>query len=311
MAVAVEYSGGWVKIWRKTMQSQMYRSLTSAQRDVMMACLMLANHEEKEWEWGAQVFRCAPGQFITSLESLKENCAKDVSIKQIRGAIEKLEKWDFLANKSAKTGRLITINNWATYQDQGQTDGQTNGLTQGKHRATTEEVKEGKEGKKKKSRGTASVPNPGFSIDFVDRVWSYFAKHKKGRYGSIETQGIAIRQLFELSAGNEEVAKKALRETLTNNYQGFTWYFDKRGRGNGASANNKHEHTTTWDRFVAEVKAANAADREAEQRGDGLAYGYAGQPGEMVYGGDDQILHHGCSTGEDSGFFDEDRLAIP
>ena len=311
MAVAVEYSGGWVKLWRKTMQSQMYRSLTSAQRDVMMACLMLANHEPKEWEWGAQVFMCEPGQFITSLPSIKEQCGHDVSIQMIRTALQKLSKWGFLTDESTKTGRLVTILNWDTYQQEQQTQQQTTKQTANRQPTATEEVKEGKEGKKKKSRGTASVPNPGFSIDFVDRVWSYFAKHKKGRYGSIETQGIAIRQLFELSAGNEEVAKKALRETLTNNYQGFTWYFDKRGRGNGASANNKHEHTTTWDRFVAEVKAANAADREAEQRGDGLAYGYAGQPGEMVYGGDDQILHHGCSTGEDSGFFDEDRLAIP
>lgn len=150
--MAGEYSGGWVKLWRKLTQSQMYRSMTSAQRDVMIQCLILANHEEKEWEWGSQVFKCKPGQFITSLESLRESCAQDVSIQMIRTTIQKLEKWDFLANKSTKTGRLITVKNWELYQQEQQTQQQTQQQTANKQPTTTEEEEEGKEDNKKRER---------------------------------------------------------------------------------------------------------------------------------------------------------------
>ena len=42
---------------------------------------------------------------------------KGVSIKNVRTALEKFEKYGFLTNQSAKTGRLITVVNWAFYQD--------------------------------------------------------------------------------------------------------------------------------------------------------------------------------------------------
>jgi hypothetical protein len=50
------------------------------------------------------------------LNSLKQKCAPDVSIQNIRTAIKKLETWGFLTNKSTKGGRVITICNWDIYQ---------------------------------------------------------------------------------------------------------------------------------------------------------------------------------------------------
>lgn len=108
---------GWIKLHRKLLKSAMYKSLNSKQRDVMIQCLLLANHDENAWEWGTKMFTCKRGQFITSLESLKDLCAKDVKIQSVRTALLKLEKWSFLTNKSTKTGRLITILNWHIYQD--------------------------------------------------------------------------------------------------------------------------------------------------------------------------------------------------
>lgn len=107
---------GWIKLYRKIQTSEMYRNLTSKQRDVMIQCLILANHNQKSWEWGAEIFECKPGQFITSLENLREKCAKDVKVQSVRTALLKLEKWHFLTNESTKTGRLITICKWDIYQ---------------------------------------------------------------------------------------------------------------------------------------------------------------------------------------------------
>ncbi|MFW6409559.1 MAG: hypothetical protein ACOCZR_00835, partial [Halanaerobiales bacterium] len=108
---------GWIKLYRKLQDSDMYRELNSKQRDVMINCLLLANHKGKKWEWKGEIFKCRPGQFITSLPSLKRVCAKDVSVQNIRTALKKLIKWNFLEQETTKTGRLITIINWQKYQE--------------------------------------------------------------------------------------------------------------------------------------------------------------------------------------------------
>lgn len=107
---------GWIKLHRKVMKSSMYRQLNSKQRDVMFAVLLLANHESNTWEFRGEVYSVKPGQFITSLDSLKENCASDVSTQNIRTALLKLEKHGFLTNESTKKNRLITVVNWGLYQ---------------------------------------------------------------------------------------------------------------------------------------------------------------------------------------------------
>ena len=109
---------GYVKTWRKVLSSTMYKGLTASQRDVFWICLLLANHKHKEWEWKGDIFECDPGQFITSLANIEELCAKDTSTRNIRTALNKLEKWQFLTSESTKTGRLITILNWGSYQMQ-------------------------------------------------------------------------------------------------------------------------------------------------------------------------------------------------
>lgn len=107
---------GWIKLHRKILKSPVYRLLNSKQRDVMMTILLLANHESNTWEFRGEVYEVEPGQFITSLDSLKENCASDVTTQNIRTALLKLEKHGFLTNESTKKNRLITVVNWGFYQ---------------------------------------------------------------------------------------------------------------------------------------------------------------------------------------------------
>lgn len=133
-------SQGWIKLHRKIQTSEMYLNLNSKQRDVMMQCLLLANHDGKKWFWGKEIYECKPGQFITSLESLTKLCGKDVKTQSVRTSLLILEKWHFLTNESTKTGRLITIINWGTYQnDDADTNKDTNKeLTKSQQRANKE-----------------------------------------------------------------------------------------------------------------------------------------------------------------------------
>ena len=120
-------NNGWIKLYRKIQESDMYQYLNSKQRDVMIQILLMANHHEREWMWEGRVYKCKPGQLITSLQTLKSRCAKDVSIQNIRTSLSVLEKFGFLTNKSTNTGRIITLINWDAYQsDEFETNKETN-----------------------------------------------------------------------------------------------------------------------------------------------------------------------------------------
>ena len=107
---------GYIKVWRKIQHSDMYKQLNSKQRDVLMQCLLLANHKKRQWNWGEKLFICEPGQFITSLSNLVKCCGRGTKVQSVRTSLLVLQKWQFLTCKSTKTGRLITICNWVTYQ---------------------------------------------------------------------------------------------------------------------------------------------------------------------------------------------------
>lgn len=95
----------------------MYSSLTSMQRDLMFACLLLANHKPKQWEWKGEVFMCNSGEFVTSTEHLRVLCSKGTTTQEVRTGLKKLKTWDFLTIKTTSTGTKISVINWDTYQN--------------------------------------------------------------------------------------------------------------------------------------------------------------------------------------------------
>jgi len=117
----------WIKLHQQIRQSGVYQDLNAVQRDVMTQCLLMANHNEAEWAWKGQIHKCKPGQFKTSLEGIRQNCAKGTTIKMIRTALKKLEKWQFLASSGSKQGRIITIINLGTHQVKFQPGGKETG----------------------------------------------------------------------------------------------------------------------------------------------------------------------------------------
>jgi hypothetical protein len=79
-------------------------------------------YESEEDVWDGQPIVLNPGSIITSLEDIKANAGKDISIQNIRSALDNFEnKYEFLTQKATKVGRLITILNWNEYQHDGKT----------------------------------------------------------------------------------------------------------------------------------------------------------------------------------------------
>jgi hypothetical protein len=107
---------GWFKLHRELFEKAIWQNSTPEQKVILITLLGMANHQGREWEWKGKQFKAEPGQFVTSIGSIVKKCGKGISQKNVRSAIEKFEKYGFLANESAKTGRRITIVNWEVYQ---------------------------------------------------------------------------------------------------------------------------------------------------------------------------------------------------
>ncbi|WAW14630.1 hypothetical protein [Peptostreptococcus equinus] len=107
---------GWIKLHRKLLENALWQDCTSEQKVIMITLLLMANHKEKKWIFGGEEYTCKPGQFVTSLKSIKKNVGEDISTMQIRRCLEKFEKYGFLTSKPTNKNRLITIANWETYQ---------------------------------------------------------------------------------------------------------------------------------------------------------------------------------------------------
>jgi len=114
---------GWVKFHREATEKPIFLNSTGAQWKVFTVLLMKANHKANQWDWNGQKFDIQPGQFVTSLDSIKEACGVGVSIRNVRTALVRFENLGFLTSQVTNRGRTITITNWDTYQhDDGETD---------------------------------------------------------------------------------------------------------------------------------------------------------------------------------------------
>ena len=107
---------GWAKLYRELLDKSIWKMSTPEQKTILITLLLMANHEDKSWEWRGEQYQCRPGEFITSLEKIVEKCGKGVTIQNVRTALKRFEKLEFLTDKSTKQGRLISIVNWGIYQ---------------------------------------------------------------------------------------------------------------------------------------------------------------------------------------------------
>lgn len=199
--------GGWIKLYRKLVDSDMYKDLNSVQRDMMINILMSVNHKENQWMYKGKLYAAKPGQMVTSLESLRLMCAKGTSIQNVRTAIDRLITWRFLTNESTKTGRLLTVINWGLYQyGSDETNKETNSdLT--KTSQLTRMIKNDKEKKIDQSSASAS-DRPLYSEEF-ETFWKVYPR-KIGKQRAYSLWNRRVNYFKpELRADTEELLKAA------------------------------------------------------------------------------------------------------
>lgn len=107
---------GWIKIHRSILDNVIWSNSSVEQKVILITLLTMANHEVNTWEYKGEKFNCKPGQFVTSLNKIARKSGKGITIQNVRTALNRFEKLEFLTNESTKTGRLLTIVNWGKYQ---------------------------------------------------------------------------------------------------------------------------------------------------------------------------------------------------
>jgi hypothetical protein len=148
---------GYFKLWRELLTKPIWLNSTPEQKTILITLLSMANFDAREWEWKGEKYKVERGQFITSASSIIENCGQGITRQNVRTALKRFEKLEFLTYESTKKGMLITIVNWGLYQgncdepNQEPNQGVTKTQPRGNQRVTTkEEIKKDKKDKNDK-----------------------------------------------------------------------------------------------------------------------------------------------------------------
>lgn len=118
--------GGWIKLSRKMLDWEWYQDGNTMRLFVHL--LLKANIEETRYQ-GVTIHR---GELVTTAGRLAEELA--LSIKQIRRGIGVLKGAGTVAIKKHSKFVVISIKNYALYQDRGQAEGYSEGYSEGSQR---------------------------------------------------------------------------------------------------------------------------------------------------------------------------------
>ncbi len=200
---------GWLKLHRDLMDKPIWKQSTPEQKSILITLLMMADYEPNEWEWQGQTFATKPGQFVTSLEKIAQKAGRGISIQNVRTALVRFEKLEFLTNESTKTGRLISIVNWGLYQtkDDKPNKAANRRLTKTSQRPNKDLTpnKEVKKERREEDIPPVAPPKP-VKVRYAEAVTLTEAEHQK----LLETHGeedtarlIEILNNYKLSSGKK------------------------------------------------------------------------------------------------------------
>ena len=107
---------GYFLIWRELFIKPIWLNSTLEQQIILITLMSMANWKCNQWEWNGEKYNLKPGQFITSAKSIIESTSGNVSRQNVRTALVRFKKLEFLTIESTKQGSLITLTNWQDYQ---------------------------------------------------------------------------------------------------------------------------------------------------------------------------------------------------
>ena len=106
---------GYILLYRRFLEWEWYNDNNT--KTVFIHCILKANHKDNKWR-GKTIKR---GSFFTSLNHLSKET--NLTIKQLRTSLKKLENTKEIEQKGASDGTMITICKYDSYQPKVKTKG--------------------------------------------------------------------------------------------------------------------------------------------------------------------------------------------
>lgn len=214
---------GYFKIWRELFAKPIWLNSTPEQSRILITLMAMANFKENEWDYNGKSFKLDPGQFVTSLDSIREECGKYVSIRNIRTALERFEKLGFLTSKPTNRYRLITITNWALYQqDADVPDKQSdrhltsNRQAPDKHLTTNEE---GKKERRKQGKNIYKENSAEFISAFEKTIHDFIEMRKKSGAPMTENAVELLRQKLNKMSLDQDTQIEILNQSILSGWK--------------------------------------------------------------------------------------------
>ncbi|GAA0681223.1 hypothetical protein [Clostridium cadaveris] len=231
-------SEGWIKLHRCLFKKAIWLESTPEQKTILITLLGMANHEEKQWIWKGNKYIAKPGQFVTSLKSIADKAGTGITIQNVRTALAKFEKYDFLTNESTNKNRLITIVNWEFYQGREiETNKEDNKQLTSNQQATNKQLTTNKNDKNNKNDKKYLYIREFTSNEILIQTINDFITMRKTIKKPLTDRALQLmlNKLKGLSE-NEDMQIKILEQSIENSWQGV---FPLKG-GNDGTSNRKH-----------------------------------------------------------------------
>lgn len=284
-----QYLSGWIKLHRILLDKLIWKRSPAKQKVILVTILLMANYKQNQWEWKGQKYNCQPGEFITSVESIRKLAGYDISRQNVRTALKNFsKKFDFLTSESTSESTKITIHNWKEYQldkDESEeiqpTDQPTDQPTPNQALTTNKESKEVKEEKekeggaekpKKKSPPSPKVVGGISGFDFSrwpnlnHKAWAEFDEFRQTKSKKDWTDLArvkALNLLMKLSGGNHAIQQKIIDNSIIAGWAGL---FALKRDELMEIENQPQKPTVTHDLTDEDIAAANRAAQEDRER---------------------------------------------
>lgn len=133
---------GWIKLHKQIQECILWSDKPFSKGQAWIDLLMLANFKDGDVLSKGSVVHIKRGQVFRTQQYLGDRWGW--SIKKVRNFLKFLEGQEMVTLKGIAQGMLITIEKYAFYQSEGQSEGIKEDIVEGRQRATKEEEKEEK-----------------------------------------------------------------------------------------------------------------------------------------------------------------------
>lgn len=224
---------GYLKLHRALVEKPIWKQSTPEHKAILIQLLIMADFMPSEWEYQGVKYKTEPGQFVTSLQSIADECGKGISVQNVRSALARFERLGFLTNQSTKVNRLITIVNWGLYQAREEkTNKDTNNVTNKEvtknQQRGNKEVTTNEEVKKLRSKEVKNITTQ--QNDFSDVFTAY-----QQNIEMVPPQMTINKISDDFDAYGKDVMMKAIEKSAFNgnhDYKFINWLLnDWRKRG--------------------------------------------------------------------------------